>query len=323
MSANVLIVEDETAIVDFLRDNLVHDEHRVRAAGTVRDALKELAAQHFDIALVDVGLPDGSGLDVVRAIRGGEAGDPGIGVIVLTARTEEQDRLRGFQRGADDYVAKPFGYPELLARIVALHDRLRRATRRDVLTVGEIEIDVLARSVRVAGKPMPLPAKEFELLAALARDPERVIPKGERLSREDLVAITNSYFDGLSAHDGKLIIAHTGCVRVENGSLTTQRPIAGGGETDCTAEGPMTNIFAVTARRYLVVDPEAGAVLGLALFQRKPGVQMRRNLLGEWFFIEQGKIREVYAAMYYPDPAALVPNWPPFDGNWPPLPPPN
>ncbi|HUO67778.1 MAG TPA: hypothetical protein VMV37_09590, partial [Gammaproteobacteria bacterium] len=98
--------------------------------------------------------------------------------------------------------------------------------------------------------------------------------------------------------------------------------IAGGGETDCTAEGPMTNIFAVTARRYLVVDPEAGAVLGLALFQRKPGVQMRRNLLGEWFFIEQGKIREVYAAMYYPDPDALVPNWPPFDGNWPPVPPP-
>ena len=153
--------------------------------------------------------------------------------------------------------------------------------------------------------------------------PERVIPKSQRLSREDLVAITNSYFDGLSAHDGKLIIAHTGCVRVENGSLTTQRPIAGGGETDCTAEGPMSNIFAVTARRYLVVDPEAGAVLGLALFQRKPGVQMRRNLLGEWFFIEQGKIREVYAAMYYPDPDALVPNWPPFDGNWPPLPPPN
>jgi len=183
MSANVLIVEDETAIVDFLRDNLVHDEHRVRAVGTVRDALKELAAQHFDIALVDVGLPDGSGLDVVRAVRGGEAGDPGIGVIVLTARTEEQDRLRGFQRGADDYVAKPFGYPELLARIVALHDRLRRATRRDVLTVGEIEIDVLARSVRVAGKPMPLPAKEFELLAALARDPERVIPKAELLER--------------------------------------------------------------------------------------------------------------------------------------------
>ena len=152
--------------------------------------------------------------------------------------------------------------------------------------------------------------------------PERVIPKAQRLSRIDLVAITNSYFDGLSAHDGKIIIAHPGCVRIENGNLTTQRPIATGGLTDCTAEGPMTNIFAVTARRYPVVDEEAGAVLGLALFQRKPGVLMRRNLLGEWFFIEQGKIREVYAAMFYPDPEAMVPNWPPFDGNWPPAPPP-
>ena len=152
--------------------------------------------------------------------------------------------------------------------------------------------------------------------------PERVIPKGQRLSRNDLVAITNSYFDGLSAHDGKIIIAHPGCVRIENGNLTTQRPIATGGTTDCTAEGPMTNIFAVTARRYLVVDDEAGAVLALALFQRKPGVQMRRNLLGEWFYIEQGKIREVYAAMFYPDQDAMVPNWPPFDGNWPPALPP-
>jgi hypothetical protein len=148
--------------------------------------------------------------------------------------------------------------------------------------------------------------------------PERVIPKNQRLSRTDLIAITNSYFDGLSAHDGKIIIAHPGCVRIENGSLTTQRPIPTGGSTDCTAEGPMTNIFAVTARRYPVVDEEAGAVLALALFQRKPGVQMRRNLLGEWFFIEQGRIREVYAAMFYPDQEALVPNWPPFDGNWPP-----
>ena len=152
--------------------------------------------------------------------------------------------------------------------------------------------------------------------------PERVIPKNQRLSRTDLVAITNSYFDGLSAHDGKIIVAHPGCVRIENGNLTTQRPIAAGGLTDCTAEGPMTNIFAVTARRYPVVDEEAGAVLGLALFQRKPGVLMRRNLLGEWFYIEQGKIREVYAAMFYPDQEAMVPNWPPFDGNWPVPPPP-
>ena len=146
---------------------------------------------------------------------------------------------------------------------------------------------------------------------------ERVVPKAERLSRADLVAITNSYFDGLSAREGDIIIAHPGCVRIENGALTTQRAIPAGGFTDCTAEGSMRNIFAVTARRYPLVDEEAGAVLGLALFQRFPGVVMRRNLLAEWFYIDAGKIRSIYAAMYYPDAEAMVPNWPPFDGNWP------
>ena len=147
--------------------------------------------------------------------------------------------------------------------------------------------------------------------------PDRVVPRAERVSRAELVAITNSYFDGLSAHDGDLIVAHAGCVRIENGALTTQRPIDTGGATDCTSEGSMRNIFAVTARRYPIVDEEAGAVLGLALFQRYPGVAMRRNLLAEWFYIEQGKIRSIYAAMYYPDAEAMLPNWPPFDGNWP------
>ena len=146
---------------------------------------------------------------------------------------------------------------------------------------------------------------------------ERVAPKAGRVSRADLIAIANSYFDGLSAHDGKLIVAYPGCVRIENGALTTQRSLPAGGESDCTSEGAMANIFAVTARRYPIVDEEAGVVLGLALFERKPGVAMRRNLLAEWFYIEQGKIRSIYAAMFYPDQEAMAPNWPPYDGNWP------
>jgi len=81
---------------------------------------------------------------------------------------------------------------------------------------------------------------------------ERVVPKSERRTRNELVAIANSYFDGLSAHEGEIIMAHAGCVRIENGSLTTQRPIPEGGQTDCTAEGAMRNIYAVTARRYPV-----------------------------------------------------------------------
>jgi len=132
------------------------------------------------------------------------------------------------------------------------------------------------------------------------------------------VAIANSYFDGLSAHDGRIILAHPGCVRVENGALTTQRPIPSGGQTDCTAEGAMRNIYAVTARRYPIVDEEAGVVLALVLFQRKPGVDMRRNLLAEWFYVDGGRIRTIYASMYYPPAEAMAPNWPPYDGNWPP-----
>ncbi len=146
---------------------------------------------------------------------------------------------------------------------------------------------------------------------------ERIVAKGKRLSRSDLIAIANSYFDGLSAHDGTLMIAHPGCVRIENGVLTTQRPSPAGGSTDCTSSGAMANIFAVTARRYPIVDEEAGVVLGLVIFERKPGLPMRRNLLSEWFYIEQGKIRSIYASMFYLEQELLAPNWPPFDGNWP------
>ncbi|MBV9743715.1 MAG: hypothetical protein JO099_08120 [Acidobacteriia bacterium] len=170
-----------------------------------------------------------------------------------------------------------------------------------------------------------------EYLAAHA-PMERVVPKTERVSREDLIAITNSYFDSLSAHDGHIMIAHPGCVRLENGVLTTQRdapanlpPNTAGiynGKTDCMNERAMTNIYAVVARRFPVVDEEAGTVLGLGVFLRKPGVAMRRNQFSEWFVIDQGKLRSIYSSMFYPDQNALVPNWPPYDGNWPVLAPP-
>ena len=159
---------------------------------------------------------------------------------------------------------------------------------------------------------------------------ERVVPKAERVSREDLIAITNSYFDSLSARDGHIMIAHPGCLRLENGVLTTQRDApanlpanAAGifnGKTDCMNEGAMTNIYAVVARRFPVVDEEAGTVLGLGVFLRKPGVAMRRNQFSEWFVIDQGKLSAIYSSMFYPDQDALVPNWPPYDGNWPVLP---
>jgi len=156
---------------------------------------------------------------------------------------------------------------------------------------------------------------------------ERVVPKAERVSREDLIAITNSYFDSLSARDGHIMIAHPGCVRLENGVLTTQRdapanvpPNAAGifnGKTDCMNEGAMRNIFAVVGRRFPLVDEEAGTVLGLGVFLRMPGAALRRNQFSEWFVIDHNKLSAIYSSMFYPDQEQLVPNWPPYDGNWP------
>lgn len=151
--------------------------------------------------------------------------------------------------------------------------------------------------------------------------PDRAVPKAERESRADLIGITDSYFDGLSAHDGSLIIAHKGCVRLENGVSTTQHQNPDGTTTDCTDNGAMRNIYAVVDRRYPIVDEEAGVVLALGVFERKPGVAMRRNMFSEWFYIDHGKIRSVYSSMFYPDQDAIVPNWPPYSGNWQPAPP--
>ncbi len=183
MGVSLLVIEDEPAILEFLADNLRMDDHRVVGASSLAQGALLLAEVRPDITLIDVGLPDGSGFELCRRIREGDAGDPDVGVIMLTARAEEQDRVRGFQRGADDYVTKPFHYPELLGRINALAARVSGTRRVEQLSVGPICIDMTRRTVRVAGVDLALPAKEFDLLSALARDPERVYAKQELLER--------------------------------------------------------------------------------------------------------------------------------------------
>jgi hypothetical protein len=162
--------------------------------------------------------------------------------------------------------------------------------------------------------------------------PDRALPKSERLSREALIGITNSYFDGITTHDGSIITAHPGCARTENGLTVTGRATGAGarggaaagagrgGVSDCTSGLETINIQLVAARRYPVVDEEAGVVLALAVFIRKPGTPTRRNVFSEWFVIDNQKIKSIYSAMFYPAPEVPVPNWPPYDGNWP-LPP--
>jgi hypothetical protein len=150
--------------------------------------------------------------------------------------------------------------------------------------------------------------------------PERTVAKDARLSREALMAITNSYFDGITTHDGSIIMAVPGCTRVENGNVVTGRGApakAKGGGGDCTSNLATINVQMVAARRYPVVDEEAGVVLALAVFMRKPGTATRRNAFSEWFVIDNNKIQTIYSAMFYPNPEEPVPNWPPYDGNWP------
>lgn len=161
----------------------------------------------------------------------------------------------------------------------------------------------------------------------LASNPPRqkMDPKQTKSPREAMLAATNSYFDGITTHDGSIIQAHQGCIRIENGAPPgsgrggnraggTKAP---GPPPDCTSGLQNINVELVAARRYPIVDEEAGVVLALAVFVRKPGTTTRRNVFSEWFTIDNNKIRTIYSAMFYPPPELPVPNWPPYEGNWP------
>lgn len=169
-----------------------------------------------------------------------------------------------------------------------------------------------------------------EFLAQIPPE-QRVVPAKDRLTREELVAITNSYFDAITGHDGTLAMAHAGCSRQENGARAggdpTRRagataplppPAPGGrGGGDCVSGLQNFNLQNVQARRYPMVDVEAQIVLAYAVFIRRPGSPSHRNVFAEWFLIDDKKIRNVYSTMFYPDNDQPVPNWPPFDGNFP------
>jgi DNA-binding response OmpR family regulator len=181
----IMVVEDDDTTREFLADNLKADSFSVVTASTGREAFNLLQMKDCDLLLLDVMLPDSSGYELCRRVREADGlaqrVDPNLPVILLTARSADADRVRGFERGADDYVVKPFHYRELLARIGAV---LRRSSaRRDkgILRVGELRIDPVSRDVTLDGKPIELSAKEFALLRTLAEDPTRVFTKEELL----------------------------------------------------------------------------------------------------------------------------------------------
>jgi DNA-binding response OmpR family regulator len=183
--ATILLVEDHRATRTFLADNLTADGYEILEAECADDAERMIASEFPDLAVLDLELPDRDGLDLLEKIRDADrvAGrfDPDLPIVILSGRVNEVDRLRGFDRGCDDYIVKPFSYPELQARIGAL---LRRRTRRQGpgrLRVGSLELDPLARQVWVNGEQLHLSKKEFALLRALADDPTRVFTREELL----------------------------------------------------------------------------------------------------------------------------------------------
>ncbi len=181
----VVIVEDHDATRRFLADNLSADGFEPLEAESARTGLRLMATRAPHLAVVDLGLPDRDGLEVLREVRTSDETtsriDPRLPMILLTGRSGELDRVRGFERGCDDYLVKPFSYPELRGRIGAI---LRRSALRPSagrLKVGPLEIDPLARRVELAGHTLGLSKKEFALLRALAAEPARVFTREELL----------------------------------------------------------------------------------------------------------------------------------------------
>ena len=181
----ILLVEDDDATRTFLADNLTADGFDMLVADCVRDGRRLLEAKFPDLVVVDVVLPDAAGLDLVRDVRSADGIasrlDPHTPVLVLSGRSSELDRLRGFERGADDYVVKPFAYAEVRARIEALLRRANLRPGQGTLRVGELRIDPPSRDVTLRGRRIVLSQKEFALLRTLATEPTRVFTKEELL----------------------------------------------------------------------------------------------------------------------------------------------
>ena len=184
-SQTLLVVEDDDAIRTFLADNLTADGYELLVADCARDAWRLIETKAPDLVVLDVALPDGSGLDLLGRIRASDRrlsrADPELRVLVLSGRASELDRCRGLERGADDYVVKPFAYSEVLLRIKGLLRRGVAEARAGRLRVGELEVDPVTREVRLRGKLVQLSSKEVALLRALAAEPTREYTKDELL----------------------------------------------------------------------------------------------------------------------------------------------
>lgn len=225
---NLLVVEDEERIASFLAKGLRAHGYSVEWVSSGREALLRVTEADISLVILDLGLPDLDGLEVLEGLRERGATVP---VLVLSARGRVDDRVKGLNLGADDYLAKPFAFEELLARIRA-NLRPRTTVSPGVLRVGGIRVDVLQREVTIDGRPVSLSAREFSLLKAFVGHPLQVLSRQELLSmawgmnfdpRTNLVDVYVGY---LRRKLGEAVIETVRgagyCLRVDDLSITTE-----------------------------------------------------------------------------------------------------
>ncbi|XYQ56275.1 two-component system response regulator KdpE [Pectobacterium carotovorum] len=180
MQATILIVEDEKEIRRFVRQALESEGCRVFDAETMQRGLLEAATRKPDLVILDLGLPDGNGIDYIRDLRQWSS----LPVIVLSARTDEQDKIDALDAGADDYLTKPFGIGELLARLrVALRRHSNTQQETPLVSFGNITVDLLNRQVNRDGQELHLTPIEFRLLATLLANPGKVLTQRQLLTQ--------------------------------------------------------------------------------------------------------------------------------------------
>ncbi|MFZ0091465.1 MAG: response regulator transcription factor [Solirubrobacteraceae bacterium] len=234
-SPTILIVEDHHATRRFLADNLSADGYEPLEAGSVTDGRRAMAERSPDLVIVDLGLPDGEGLDLVSEVRAAIDGESGLDallpVVILSGRGTELDRIRGFERGCDDYLSKPFSYAELRGRIQALLRRSRARPRVGRVRVGTLVLDPVSRDVWVGDRRVALSKKEFGLVRTLASEPTRVF------TREELLRDVWGY-------------QSRGATRTLDSHASRLRKKLGGG-----SRGYVVNVWGVG---YRLIDPRPG-----------------------------------------------------------------
>ena len=180
MARTILVVDDETTIRETLADALTAEGFRVVTAADGREALAQFRAERPDLILLDLMLPELSGIEVCRIIRA----ESGVPIVMLTAKDSELDKVVGLELGADDYVTKPFSLRELTARIRAIFRRSEQqvaAEAPSIVDLGRVQVDLAGHRLLEDGRPLPVKPKAFELLAFLLRHPGQVFTRDQLL----------------------------------------------------------------------------------------------------------------------------------------------